>query len=299
MGTSAFITKFRDCDKCTKSKLARKGVALTQTTEMKELSSKLKERSLPEFDIEGASKKPVETKRTLPSRSFDPKVLGCDQLAPAVNHLSKPKKMAANMKEKLSEHKLEGDGEYSAKPKKNVTFDLDKPRFCGGFADALQKEIQEDMQARSSLHELHQKFDDIHIEGSSSKLDHSPRSYASISSQKHLDQFHEEGFAGSKGVALFTAKELERYKNLSPFEVTMKYLEEKNKEEQNKDDFELIKKTEQFGLGKHRDAVWKLLMQIAAVRCQTGGDAESAMGIEGNGNGGEVEDADWEFVEAE
>lgn len=191
---------------------------------MKELSSKLKEKSLAEFDMVYASKKPLETKGTLPSRSIGPKVRGCGQMPPAVNHSSKPKIMSANMKEKLSELKREGAAEYSAKQKKNVTFDLDKPRFCGRFADALQKEIEEDMQARSSLHELHQKFDGLQIEGSSSRFDHSPRSRSSISSEKHLDKVHEEGFAGSEGVAQY------------------------------KDDFVLIIKAEKLGLGKHKDA---------------------------------------------
>jgi hypothetical protein len=114
MGTPAFITESGDCDRCTKSKLAREYVeivALNPTTQMKEVSSKLKEKSLPQFDMEGASKKPLETKRMLPSRSNGPKVLDGGHLAPPINLATKPKMMSANMRQELSEHKMDGSSD--------------------------------------------------------------------------------------------------------------------------------------------------------------------------------------------
>jgi hypothetical protein len=235
--------------------------------QMKELSPTLKEKSLSGFDMEGASKKPLDTKRRLPSKAFG-KVLGGGQLDPTVKNSSKLNKISANMKEKLSDHKLESTSEYSAKQKKNVTFDVETPRFGRGFTDALK----EDMQARSSLRELHQKFNDVQIEGSSSKFDHFPRYYASTSStsKKYLEQFREEGFVNPKGFAQLAPKGGECAPTLRFFSGSGRQAKEKNKE-----DFVLICKNEQ--LSKSED---------------------SAVGIGGSGNG-EVEDADWEFVFAE
>jgi hypothetical protein len=114
MGTPAFITEFGDCDKCTKSKLAREYVeivTLNPALQMQELSRKRKEKSLPQFDVEGASKKPLETKRMLPSRFNGPKVLDGGHLAPPINLATKPKMMSANMRQKLSEHKMDGSSD--------------------------------------------------------------------------------------------------------------------------------------------------------------------------------------------
>jgi hypothetical protein len=114
MGTPAFTTEFGDCDKCTKSKLAREYVeivTLNPALQMQELSRKRKEKSLPQFDVEGAAKKPLETKRMLPSRSNGPKVLDGGHRAPPINLATKPKMMSANMRQKLSEHKMDGSSD--------------------------------------------------------------------------------------------------------------------------------------------------------------------------------------------
>jgi len=78
---------------------------------MQELSRKRKEKSLPQVDVEGASKKPLETKRMLPSRFNGPKVLDGGHRAPPVNLATKPKIMSANMRQKLSEHKMDGSSD--------------------------------------------------------------------------------------------------------------------------------------------------------------------------------------------
>jgi hypothetical protein len=125
MGPPAYITSSGACDACTKSKLhlhhARSYVEIVTInqspptyTQMQEFSRRLnKEKSLPQVHVEGggASKKPLETKRMLPSRFNGQKVVDRGQLAPPVNLATKPKMMSANMRQKLSEHKMDGSSD--------------------------------------------------------------------------------------------------------------------------------------------------------------------------------------------
>ena len=113
--------------------------------------------------------------------------------------------------------------------------------------------------------------------------------------KKYLEEFFEndENFIKLKEVPLESSKGKFQYYGRLP--LTEEHLKEKNKK-----DFEGIYQAEE--LSKSEERAWNCQQGVsstATVGCQTDGDVECAVGGRDNGSGGEVEDEDWEFVDAE